>query len=43
MKIRPKTIEVQNAAKTFQEEAERLQDLDGDDAIMWVNSQPRRI
>lgn len=34
MKIRPKTIEVQKAAKTFQEEAERSQDLDGDDAIM---------
>ncbi|OXB36317.1 neurofibromin 1 [Cryptococcus neoformans] len=32
--IRPKTIEVQNAAKTFQEEAERSQDLDGDDAII---------
>ncbi|KIR99934.1 neurofibromin 1 [Cryptococcus deuterogattii 2001/935-1] len=32
--IRPKTIEVQKAAKTFQEEAERSQDLDGDDAII---------
>lgn len=34
MQIRPKTIEVQKAAKAFQEEAERSQDLDGDDAIM---------
>ncbi|ODN95826.1 neurofibromin 1 [Cryptococcus wingfieldii CBS 7118] len=32
--IRPKTVDVQNAAKAFQEDAEKSQDLDGDDAII---------
>ncbi|WVW79391.1 hypothetical protein I302_101360 [Kwoniella bestiolae CBS 10118] len=32
--IRPKTIDVQHAIKAFADDAERYQDLDGDDAII---------